>query len=82
MTLQLSNTAFWDVDMNTLDESQHADFIITRVFQYGLLNDLRIVLKRYNKAAIQHAFQTARATDKKAVALAAIALNIPESQLQ
>jgi hypothetical protein len=82
MTLQLTDTAFWDVDMNTLDEKKHGDFIIIRVFQYGLLNDLRLVLKNYDKATIKQAFKSSRAVDKKAVALAAITLNIPENELQ
>lgn len=70
MKLELSKTAFWDVDMQTLDEHTQSDFIIARVFQYGLLNDLKIILKTYSKQQIINAFKTYRGMDKHTLALA------------
>ena len=72
MKMQLGKTAFWDVDMQTLDESKHSDFIIVRVFQYGLLDDLKNILKAYTPVQISHAFQTQRGIDDKALSLAKI----------
>ncbi|HYV92849.1 MAG TPA: hypothetical protein VE978_13720 [Chitinophagales bacterium] len=67
MKIPLGPTAFWDVDMNTLDEEQHADFIITRIFRYGMLSDLRAVLKHYSRGQIQNAFKTQRGIDRRTI---------------
>lgn len=72
MKIQLSSSAFWDVDLQTLDTEKHSDFIIVRVFQYGLLNDLRAVLKFYPAGKIKKAFSAQRGIDKKAIALASV----------
>jgi len=72
MKLQINKTAFWDTDMAQLDEVAHADFIITRIFQYGLTADIKAVIAHYTKEQIHHAFVNARGTDAKAVALAKV----------
>lgn len=60
MNLQLSKTAFWDIDFNGLNESKHTDYIIARVFQYGLLADLKIVLKHFSIDQIKNALKAQR----------------------
>jgi hypothetical protein len=72
MNLEVGKTAFWDVDINTLDEDNHADFIITRIFQFGLINDLRAVIKHYAPNQINHAFKNTRGIDAKAIDLAKV----------
>lgn len=69
MKLQLDRTAFWDIDMGQLDEVRNADFIIARIFQYGLLADIKTIIKHYNKDTINHALTTTRGIDPKAIAL-------------
>jgi hypothetical protein len=82
MTLALSNTAFWDTDMTKMDEKAHAPFIITRVFQYGLVDDIRQVIRAYTPYEIKDVFRRQRGIDPKAVALASVALGIDEQQLK
>lgn len=82
MQLQLTNTAFWDVNMNTMNEITHADFIITRIFQYGLLADIKTVLRHYTPEQIKDAFKHVRGVDPKALALAAAAIGVDEKELQ
>lgn len=72
MKLQLSHTAFWDVDFDKLNQSEHADFIIARVFQYGILSDLRVILKNYSGEEIKHAFKTQRGIDQRTIDLARV----------
>ena len=72
MNLPLTKTAFWDIDFNTLNEVNHADFIIARVFQYGLTVDLKAVIAYYTPAQIQHAITHTRGLDKRAIALATL----------
>ncbi len=72
MKIPFSKTAFWDTDINTLDETTHRDFIIARIFQYGLLKDLKYVLKHFSKEQISNAFKTQRGIDGKAINLARV----------
>ncbi|MEP7169501.1 MAG: hypothetical protein ABI855_09055 [Bacteroidota bacterium] len=70
MKLEISKTAFWDTDMNKMDETAHADFIIARVFQYGLFTDLKCVLKNFSDLQINHALKSYRGLDQKTIDLA------------
>lgn len=63
MQIALSNKAFWDTNMQELDENLHKDFIIVRVFQYGNINDFRMVLKTYTREEIKHALRNYRGLD-------------------
>ena len=72
MSIQLNKTAFWDVDVNGLDEVEHADFIIARVFQFGLMSDLRAVIKTYTALQIGSAIKNYRGMDEKALNLAKV----------
>jgi hypothetical protein len=63
LNIPLSKTAFWDIDMNTLDEDIHKDFIVARVFQYGELEDAKIIIKKYSKKEISHALKNYRGLD-------------------
>ncbi|MEO8087162.1 MAG: hypothetical protein ABI763_10105 [Bacteroidota bacterium] len=67
MHLQLSKTVFWDVNFNELDEDKHSDFIIARIFQYGLLEDLKIVLQKFSDDQIKQALRAQRGLDKYTV---------------
>lgn len=62
--LTLSDTAFWDTDMHTLDMDQHKDFIIARVFMHGSLEDYKLVVRRYTPEEIKQALQQYRGLDK------------------
>jgi hypothetical protein len=70
MNLPITNTAFWDVDFNELDQELHADFIITRVFQFGLLNDLKKIVRHYSVHEINNAFKSQRGIDNRTIDLA------------
>ncbi|MCB9034977.1 MAG: hypothetical protein H6553_14160, partial [Chitinophagales bacterium] len=48
MQLELSNTAFWDIDMTTLNQT-NKNFIIARVFMYGKFTDIKTIIKHYSK---------------------------------
>lgn len=71
MQLQLTDKAFWDVDMNTFNDT-HQDFIIVRVFMYGNLEDIRTIMQSYKKEEIQRALTKYRGLDKHTFALAHI----------
>ena len=72
MDLQITKTGFWDADLKTMDENQHADFIIARVFQYGKVADIKAVIGYYTPQQIMHAITNTRGMDKRAKALATL----------
>ncbi len=56
----LSPTAFWDVDMPSLDYEKNARFIIEKVMNYGLWADIQEVMRFYGRDRVkQEVIQTA-----------------------
>ena len=56
----LSPTAFWDVDMQSLDYEKNARFIIEKVMNYGLWADIQEVMRFYGHDRVkQEVMQTA-----------------------
>ena len=47
---------FWDVRTDALDPTQHAKLIITQVFNYGSLDEIRHIKKIYPREMIADAF--------------------------
>lgn len=68
MKLALTATAFWDTKSELMDENKHADFIITRVFQYGLETDIKTIIHFYTPYQIKKAFLHHRGIDKNTLA--------------
>ena len=76
MSKTLTKTAFRDVS-NTLDLDQDADFIIPKVFNYGLCQDMIFVWDYYNKETIKQALTSAKYLEKHAFSLAQHLLHLP-----
>ena len=71
MVIMLSPRAFWDIDMQTLDEKEHAAFITARVLQYGAVDDIKAITRYYKPVDFHHAIQHTRGImDDKTLALA------------
>ena len=49
----LSPHLFWDVDIDQLDLKKHKSLILERVFNYGQLKDIKIVLRLYGTQDLQ-----------------------------
>jgi hypothetical protein len=49
----LSRTAFWDVDMKSLDYETNARFVIEKVMNYGLWDDMVEVLRYYGHERVK-----------------------------
>ena len=45
--IHLSKQAFWDVDMDKLDQGKNANYIITKVFDSGSLQDVMEIIDWY-----------------------------------
>lgn len=49
----LSKTAFWDVDMQTLDYETNARFVIEKVMNDGLWADIQEVMQYYGRDRVK-----------------------------
>jgi hypothetical protein len=54
-TLNLHTPIFWDTNFSKLDKERDASFIIVRVFERGLLDDLIEILVKYETNRIKQA---------------------------
>ena len=46
--INFSKHLFWDVDENELDMEKHKAFIVSRVLDYGMMNDWLIIKEYYS----------------------------------
>jgi hypothetical protein len=51
---------FWDVNFETLDIDAKADYVITRVFERGDIEDIRQCRRYYDEKIIEHTLLNAR----------------------
>ena len=58
-TLNLHKPTFWDTNIAKLDKDHDAAFIIVRVFERGLLDDLIEILVHYDEKRIKQALLNA-----------------------
>jgi len=57
---------FWDIKKGSVNSIRHKRFIITRTLEQGKLEDVRRLLKRYNKSEIKQVVKTAKLSEKTA----------------
>lgn len=64
--LELSNQAFWDIDMNSLNGNEmiYADWIIKRVAQYGTFEDIVNLADYYGEKRLLEAYQKMTDSEK------------------
>jgi len=72
---------FWDVDIEKLDPLEHSFFIIERVLRYGFSEDIRMILKAYDREKIINVVKTSRSLDKKTVNYWALHFGIPKEEI-
>jgi hypothetical protein len=79
---QLSNRAFWDVDMSKLDYEKQADYIIRKIFEYGSWNDILEITVYYGIDKIKSVLTTASYLRENTLYFASLFLDIPRSQFK
>ena len=60
-----SKHLFWDIDPLTLDADKHSGFIIERILRFGLPEDIKAMLERYNDETIRSVVCHSRNIDRK-----------------
>jgi hypothetical protein len=77
----LSKQAFWDVHFDKIDYQKNADFVITRIFEYGSLSDLRALLDFYGLERSKQAIINARFLKKNAINTASLIFDIQRNTI-
>ena len=60
LTLDLSQTLFWDVDPKHIDLEKHKRFVITRTFERGSEEAMKAVLAHYGRKVCEKELRAAR----------------------
>lgn len=81
MALNLRNTCFWDVDVKELDKEKDKFFIISRVLEYGTMEDVVNLLSEYDSAEIAGVVRRSRITGRVTANFWSLILNIPRSEI-
>ena len=69
--------AFWDIDKSKLTFENNADFIISRMFERGKLDDLLSIISFYGKKGSKRAVIENKHLSKSGLYLAHVLLDIP-----
>lgn len=76
----LSRSAFWDIDLSTLDFDRYGDFTIIRVFERGTAEDINQILEYYGRPLIIETLTNASSLMPRAIALGEKILSISPGQ--
>lgn len=78
--IQLRKTIFWDVDLNTIDLQQHSDFIIQRIFERGMWDEVMQTIHFYTKEKVIDVLLSAEYLRDSAIKLANVLFNLSPEQ--
>lgn len=75
----LSSTAFWDVAFDTLDYEADSQFVMNKVFNYGLWTDIIEVLRFYGLDRVRHETVRAAYLKNTAISFLCVVLGLAET---
>ncbi len=78
----LSKSLFWDVDLDTIDVVKHRRFIIQRVLERGMMDDMRAAFSFYSIPVVVAEAQAMRSLTPQALSFAACLGNVPEESFR
>jgi len=81
MEYSIYHRLFWDTDKNNLDISGHKRFIIERVLQFGMPNDIKWLLSIYSEKDIIDVVKKSKSIDKKTANFWAIHYGIDKDEV-
>jgi len=81
MALNLRNTCFWDVDIRELDKEKDKFFIISRVLEYGTMEDVINLLSEYDSDEIACVVKRSRIIGSATANFWSLILNISRSEI-
>ncbi|MBC8265591.1 MAG: hypothetical protein H8E84_01360 [Flavobacteriales bacterium] len=80
--MNFSKSVFWDVKVSDLDEKNHAQFIIARIVQRGLMQDWMQLQKTYTSKKIKSEIVKIPFLDKKTFNFLSVFYKIPKDNFR
>jgi hypothetical protein len=80
--MKLSSVIFWDTDYSKIDWENKAQFVISRVVNFGSIDDWNEIKKFYGREKIMATMLQERDLDDRALSFLACVLNIPKSEFR
>ncbi|WP_121526651.1 DUF6922 domain-containing protein, partial [Mesotoga sp. HF07.pep.5.2.highcov] len=81
MALKLRTTCFWDVDIMKMDKEKDKFFIISRILEYGTMEDVVSLLSEYDSEEIVEVVKRSRIIGRVTANFWGLVLNIPRSEI-
>ncbi len=81
MALKLRTTCFWDVDIMKMDKEKDKFFIISRILEYGTMEDVVSLLSEYDSEEIVEVVKRSRIIGRATANFWGLVLNIPRSEI-
>ena len=82
LTIDLPESLFWDVNINTINENTNKRLIIERVFTLGDIAHVKEIIKYYGIETIKEEIVNAGFLDKKTLSWLSIFLEIPKNKFK
>jgi len=82
LNLPIRKQLFWDVDMSRFDENINSRLVVERVFSYGTVEEVKLVIDYYGKERIRELIVKAGYLDRKTLSFAAWFLDIPQEKFR
>lgn len=79
---KLSSKAFWDVNYKSIDYNKHAEYVITKVFDIGTLDDVLEVVACYGEDKVKELILNSEALGNGAVEMAYAIFKIKPLELK
>ncbi len=78
----LSQSLFWDVNIDDINEEIHAKFIIERVLSRGTLEDFKLIKLFYGEEKLKTLVVDIRNLDKKVLSFCVAYFDIPKTDFK
>ena len=79
---RLSKRLFWDVPIESIEESVHKRFVVQRVLERGGLEDIRQLISHYSLSVVAEEAREIRSLDSVTLAFASCLINEPEENFK
>ncbi len=76
----INKRIFWETRLEDIDLQAHKGFVITRVFEWGHLAELKALLKYYSREEIVEELTSQKYLSKRTFQFAAALLNIAKEK--
>lgn len=81
-SLSFSPNLFWDIDLATLDMEKHASFIVSRVLDYGTMNDWLAIKSYYGLERLREIALNIKSMERESLSFISTITNTPEDKFR